>query len=410
MFRLIFACALIASSFGAHALDAVTEERIYRQYTARALSDDKAWLVAWSPMEAKLMVDALWDIQEEGPVPPHFNEVLERLAEEQLPLSERLRVAVLRHRQGLPAPVPADLAGELLAALSDRSEGEAIAYHILGHRADLRRMGLQHVVTAAARQHPRVHKEVLSAERPVGDQSALARDLWNHTPALSTWRGGSFAEGVRLYMFCRTNRLHPCLMVLRDRRHDPVRLRNGKLWSQPALASSANDIPSSQRNGNTPAGILTMESVMPEADEQVSFGKFRRVILDFVPKSRGEALQKAILPASSRNDDWWRPGVVARNIGRNLLRIHGTGKINPAPEAPWFPFMRTSGCVAKRENTYDGKEYKDQRELLDTLMEALALTPAYENETAIRGVFFIMDINDDAKPVTLADLAAAGIE
>src|SRR5690606_14102858 len=103
------------------------------------------------------------------------------------------------------------------------------------------------------------------------------------------------------------------------------------IWTNPALASSARGIPSYSRNGNTPAGILTIDSVMPSADQQLSFGKFRRMILNFIPKSKNEVLTKKLLPESSHQNGWWKPAVVARDVGRNLLRIHGTGKINKDP-------------------------------------------------------------------------------
>jgi hypothetical protein len=39
----------------------------------------------------------------------------------------------------------------------------------------------------------------------------------------------------------------------------------------------------------------------------------------------------------------------------------------------------------------------------------MALTPAYENETAIKGVLFVIEIDDEAKAVTLNDLREMGI-
>jgi hypothetical protein len=134
------------------------------------------------------------------------------------------------------------------------------------------------------------------------------------------------------------------------------------------------------------------------------------MILNFVPKSENELLLKSLLPETSHQLGWWKPTVVAREMGRNLFRIHGTGKINPDPKTPYFPFVQTSGCIAQRENTYNGVTYKDQRVLLDTIMKAMELTPNYENEVKVKGILYLFEIDDKDAPVSLADLNQKGID
>ncbi len=102
--------------------------------------------------------------------------------------------------------------------------------------------------------------------------------------------------------------------------------------------------------------------------------------------------------------------MVARDIGRNLLRIHGTGGINQEPDSTWWPFVRTSGCIAKRENTYGDQTFKDQRELLDAMMVAMNLEPVYANEVKLKGVLYFTELDNEAKAVTLEDLEARGIQ
>ena len=134
------------------------------------------------------------------------------------------------------------------------------------------------------------------------------------------------------------------------------------------------------------------------------------MILNFIPKSRDEVLLKSLLPASSHQEDWWKPTVVARDAGRNLFRIHGTGKLNNDPLTPYYPFMRTSGCIAQRENTYPEKTYKDQRELLDNIMTAMDMVPNYQNEVKVKGILYLVDLDDKNAPVLAEDLALRGIE
>ena len=149
---------------------------------------------------------------------------------------------------------------------------------------------------------------------------------------------------------------------------------------------------------------------MPFADDPMSFGKFRRLIIDFIPKSKNEAALKAYLPDSSHQHTWWHGGIRARDTGRNLFRIHGTGKKNSNDKSPYYPFMRTNGCIAQRENTYGEVIYQDQRELLDILMTHLDLEPVFENETKIKGLLYMLELDDKKAPVTETDLTEWGIQ
>ena len=72
--------------------------------------------------------------------------------------------------------------------------------------------------------------------------------------------------------------------------------------------------------------------------------------------------------------------------------------------------MRTSGCIAQRENTYEGIKYNDQRVLLDAVMTALDLEPAFENEPKVKGILYIVEIDDTDEAVTPDVLRTFGIE
>lgn len=399
---------LIASS--ALASDQVNEEIRYNQFLDAIQTNDSKSLVILDPKDGKIFVDALWDSQENGIVPMRLRAVLNRLPTQNLELIDLMRVEILRDRVGMNFS-RRELGTALMMGLADKRDGSNLALSIVSLRKDLNHMGLAHIVNNAKIVQPVAAKLALSSEEPlVGGQGAIAKDLWIHELDLQTWSRGKYASGIRIYTFCRTNRDFPCLQVIRDRNHEAVRLEDGTLWSQPALAKSGRNLPSNQRNGHTPAGIHTIDSVMPYADQVPSFGKFRRLILDFIPKSKDEMNQKAILPASSVESNWWKPNVVARDVGRNLFRIHGTGRLNEDEQSTWHPFRPTSGCIAKRENTYDDIEYRDQRNLLDVLMDSMGLAATYENETEIKGLLFLIEIDDKEAPVLLEDLKAIGIE
>jgi hypothetical protein len=116
------------------------------------------------------------------------------------------------------------------------------------------------------------------------------------------------------------------------------------------------------------------------------------------------------LPKSSWDSDWWKPTTVARDIGRNLFRIHGTGRKDNVAGTPYFPFSRTHGCISQRENTYDRIQYTDQRKLLDKIMVSLELAPKYINEPKIKGLIYIIDLNDRNAPLNEKDLKDFGIQ
>lgn len=227
------------------------------------------------------------------------------------------------------------------------------------------------------------------------DRTEMARDLIKDQPAFGQ---------LRLYMFCRNDRQYPCLFVARKPDGQLLKVNN-KIWSQPSLGYSRHKRIYSQVNGNTPSGVFKINGVMPVANKQKAYGKYRRLILEFIAKSPNEASMRALLPNSSQPAQWWKENVVARNNGRNAFRIHGTG--NRAPQgAPYYPFFGTSGCVAQRENTYDSVTYTDQRKLLDSLMRAMDIEPIYSNEPKIKGYLYVINLNSKKEAVTLEEVQA----
>jgi hypothetical protein len=390
--------------------EAILEEALYLNYSSHIRS---AWSQeggAFAPLtnfQQKLFVDALWDLLDEGD--EGAKKILKSNSVFVFSPVERLRVGVLRILSQVESALPEELVVELALLLKTSEPDLRLLYTLAAHEKLLLAAGHQELI-GLAQAHPSYQdiQEDETRRRDVTD--TLVTDLFNNSPDVSTYMNGEYAKSVKIFMFCRENRIYPCLMIMRNAAGEVVRNSDGSLWAHKALASSARGLPSYTRNGNTPAGILTMDSVMPAADQTISFGKFRRIILNFIPKSKDESLAKSLLPASSRLDDWWRAASVARDIGRNLLRIHGTGKINPDPLTPYYPFMRTSGCIAQRENTYEGVTFADQRVLLDKIMTAMKLVPDFSNEINIKGILYLLDIDNKNSPVELDDLSQRGIQ
>ena len=210
---------------------------------------------------------------------------------------------------------------------------------------------------------------------------------------------------LKLFMFCRKDRNYPCLMIMKDVLDQAV-MDGDVLWSVPVLGLSKKGYPYNMTNGYTPTGVHLINSVMPEANRQQAFGQFRRLILEFVkPKNTIN-----YMPIESEKKRWWKRASVARDIGRKWLRIHGTGWKNTDPNSSYYPHFATSGCISTRELEYDGIVYKDQRLLLDKMMEASDLLPVFTNEVKLQGVLYVVEIDDQKKKVTLSDPENLGLE
>jgi hypothetical protein len=400
---------LFATNLWATRSQDIVEETLYQNFKnsieTEKISQKSA--MGFTAFEQGLFVDALFDALDED-----SSSALKALSQVQtfhFNLFERLRLGLLRIKYKRADSLPLELADDLRSHLLQPESETRILYTLAAYESELLSAGHQDIISLA-QAHPRYFDISQDEERKRTLSKDVVADLFYNSPDVSTYMNGEYIRSVKIFIFCRENRIYPCLMVMRDALGEVVRNADGTIWSQPALASSSRGLPSYVRNGNTPAGILTIDSVMPAADQQISFGKFRRMILNFIPKSPNETRLKSLLPATSHDSDWWKPTITARDIGRNLLRIHGTGKINNDPTTPYFPFMRTSGCIAQRENTYGGVNYRDQRLLLDAVMTAMGMVPTYSNEDKVKGMLYLMDLDDESAPVTLDDLALKGIE
>lgn len=230
------------------------------------------------------------------------------------------------------------------------------------------------------------------------------QDLFDYDNVPDNFRNGRFEEVPRLFVFCRHNRRYHCLMMMKDRKGEVVRTQSGKMWSMPVLALARRSKSYDEKGGYTPSGVYTVDSVMPYADQTRKFGDFRRLILNFIPKTYDEQLLKSFLPESSHSYAWWRESVIGRDIGRNLLRIHGAGYKNYNFFSKHYPFVKTIGCIGTREGRYGRTRYKDQRVLLDKMMKASGLEPRYENEEKLYALLYLVEINNISDHVSLDEM------
>ena len=169
---------------------------------------------------------------------------------------------------------------------------------------------------------------------------------------------------------------------------------NGDIWSVRVLGTSGRGLPFNHSNGTTPCGVYSIDSVMPEANKPYEFGESRRLIVNFLKASPKEENIAQFLPKNHRQRLWWRPCLVGRDLGRSLLRIHGTGRVNKNPFSSYFPMIPSSGCLTTTERSFMGLiKINDQRLLLDALMDSLKLPRTFENESKINGLLYVIEFD-----------------
>lgn len=201
-------------------------------------------------------------------------------------------------------------------------------------------------------------------------------------------------DELSIFAIFSKGRHRPGRVFIKDSHGHFIHRFDGSVWSIPVLGISGKGLPFNHSNGTTPCGVFTIDSVMPEANNYREFGKFRRLIVNFIKHSEGEKDLLKMLPKSHHKKNWWLQSLVARELGRNLLRIHGTGTINKNPLTPYFPMIPSSGCLTTTEAHLMGLvQINHQRSLLDALMKALGLDSTYENESKIHGVLYVIDFD-----------------
>ena len=200
----------------------------------------------------------------------------------------------------------------------------------------------------------------------------------------------SLPTQVMVYLICSEDRKRPATMVIKNRAGEfltkkfecLVHGRENKFFFLP--------------NGATPAGVYCIHGVMPDTNNQKLFGKYHRLIIDFV----GTEQVKLYLPKEMSCDRWYLPALIGKRLGREHLRIHGTGKKNFKFWASFYPHVTTSGCISMRED----RGRTDQRDLLQTLLLAQGAKESDQNYEKIRASLYIIETKEEEFDLALKKL------
>lgn len=218
-----------------------------------------------------------------------------------------------------------------------------------------------------------------------------------------------------IFSFQRRNRNFPGLALVRDQQGNLVKNTDGKIFSVPQLARSKSNMPVYITNGSTPQGIFRMygfdvsKSAMigPTQNIQLTM-PFETSVRHFLKDSTisdtatwTEAYYKKLLPANFKNFQPLMQTYFASQIGRTEIIAHGT-TVDPAyyKGQPYYPQTPTEGCLCTKENwdANGNRLESDQQKLVNAVK--IAGGPD--------GYIIVIEIDDQQKPVTLADIFPAG--
>lgn len=255
----------------------------------------------------------------------------------------------------------------------------------------------------------------LLTDDPILQQLSYAineRKLAVAYPSFASLLQPGYLPGHRLVIsFQRKNRNYPGLVMVRDASGQFVKDSMGNYFNVPQLARSVNNLPGYLTNGNTPEGVFRMQGydvsrtsfIGPTVNVQLSMPFEKKPAHFYADSALADTvftLDKylSLLPADLKNYYPLQQSFFAGKAGRTEIIIHGT----TVPESwyakeIYYPLTPTMGCLTSKEiwdeQTGQRRE-SDQQKLINALIQA----------GGAKGYAIVININDEQRPVLLADI------
>ncbi|WP_205513675.1 hypothetical protein [Longitalea arenae] len=213
-----------------------------------------------------------------------------------------------------------------------------------------------------------------------------------------------------IYSFQRHNRDYAGLAIVQNADGSFMRHADGRLMMIEQLARAASGMPYFIPDGNTPQGVYSIQGtavtynkligptpnlqlVMPYERKWTSYFHAGDSVV-YTPNFDALWSYLQLLPPALRNFSSLTEAFYAGKIGRNSIIAHGT-TIDPEyfRNKPWYPLTPTMGCLCAKElwNTSNGR-------LL--VSDQFNLVSAFSATTGNRGYLYVIDIDDQRKPVS----------
>jgi hypothetical protein len=238
----------------------------------------------------------------------------------------------------------------------------------------------------------------------------LNSSMVNNPPIVDLLTHNFGENNFVIYSFQRKNRDYKGIALVKNTDGKFVRNSDGSLFAIPQFARAVTNLPTYITNGNTPQGIFSFQGfavssnvfigpttniqlVMPfEADPKKYFKDYNLNAIWNID------LYKNLLPESWKEYTQIYEAYYAGKAGRTEIIAHGT-TINPQfyKEEIYYPYTPSLGCLTANEIWSDktGERLEsDQQKLVDAL----------KSINAERGFFILVEIDNQHKDVTIADI------
>ncbi|WP_207515489.1 hypothetical protein [Longitalea luteola] len=217
-----------------------------------------------------------------------------------------------------------------------------------------------------------------------------------------------------IYSFQRHNRDYAGLAIVQNADGRFMRHADGRLMMFEQLARSASGMPYFIPDGNTPQGVYSIQGTAVTYNKLIGPTPNLQLVMPYERKwttyfHAGDSVVYTpnydalwsylqLLPPSMRNVSSVTEAFYAGKIGRNSIIAHGT-TIDPEyfKNKPWYPLTPTMGCLCAKElwNTSNGR-------LL--VSEQFNLVSAFSATAGNKGYLHVIDIDDQRKPVSKAEI------
>ena len=217
-----------------------------------------------------------------------------------------------------------------------------------------------------------------------------------------------------VYSFQRHNRDYPGLAIIQNANGSFMRYSDGRLMVFEQLARSASGMPYFIPDGNTPQGMYSIQGtattynklIGPTPNLQLVMPYERKFatyfhIPDTVVWNTSQDLlwsYMQLVPPTWKNNTSMAEAFFAGKIGRHAIIAHGT-TIDPEyfKDKPYYPLTPTMGCLCAKElwNVSNGR-------LLES--HQYNLVNAFTSTGSGRGFLYVIDVDNQQKPVTRAEV------
>lgn len=227
---------------------------------------------------------------------------------------------------------------------------------------------------------------------------------------IELFRHQQIVKKKAIYSFQRHNRDYAGLAIIQNADGSFMRHADGRLMMFEQLARSASGMPYFIPDGNTPQGVFSIQGTAVTYNKLIGPTPNLQLVMPYERKwttyfHAGDSVVYTpnydalwsylqLLPPSMRNIASVTESFYAGKIGRNSIIAHGT-TIDPEyfRSKPWYPLTPTMGCLCAKElwNTSNGR-------LL--MSDQFNLISAFSATAGSRGYLYVIDIDDQKKPVS----------